>query len=83
MSTITKCDRCGKESEPQKESNVGKWRTIGATIGPSYNRVSKDICPECIKKLGIPEEERKRENDIRERIIEIFEEIAKGVVDNQ
>lgn len=80
---IYKCDRCGKK-EPEK-SNKGRpeeWVALGYVVSEyQRNYVYKDICPECVITLKLP----KPINCpvVGERIIEIIEEIAQGVIEDQ
>lgn len=80
---IYKCDRCGK-TEPEIPNKVRPegWVNLGYDVSQyQHNYVYKDICPECVTTLKLPKPINCPE--VGERIIEIIEEIAQGVIENQ
>ena len=75
---ILKCDKCGKESEPQKNDFPRDgWDYIIYTA--RQERVTKHLCPECRKQLEIPsysDHKPTRYEYMGEQIIDIITQIS-------
>ena len=84
------CDWCKKESIPDKslwnDESVRKWESVELKFG-QYNMKQFDLCPECLKKLGIIEENNKEisvsEPSNYEKLFEIISDIVNDAIDNR
>lgn len=75
---INKCDRCGKLSEARKErfGCPKDWKIL------KFSFITKDLCPDCCELLKISPDSPNIEAEIGDRLVEILEEIAQGVLEN-
>ena len=74
---IHQCDRCGKTVE-QKKGEQNRTPTGWAVIQPHrYGGAPYyELCPDCCKKLNIPEGSTEQQKTIGDRLLEILEEIV-------
>ena len=76
------CDRCAAKHQQQKgeqASTPNDWAQIQAARygGCPYF----ELCPECIKKLGLSKNYNERQPQIADQLLEILEEIAQTQVE--
>lgn len=82
------CDWCKKETAPREcYSNEDKdWRRIKVEFG-QYNKRNFDLCPDCLAKLGITENNGKpksiSEPTTYEKLFEIISDIVNDAIDNK
>lgn len=83
------CDWCKKESDPNtsmwNDEKVRKWKSLELKYG-QYNAKQFDLCPECLEKLGIIEENKEisvSEPNNYEKLFEIISDIVNEAIDNR
>lgn len=74
----TKCDRCGRMSEPVSGfTDPEGWKEITISVPYSpYNQKAYSLCPACLEKLGMATAESVK--SLGDQIVDIIYEIAEG-----
>ena len=81
MSKIAKCDKCKREEPIPIGLSVAKgWSPITITVS-GYRSRYFDICPNCAAKVGF--EPQSDANNLGDKILDIFYEIAEEVASNE
>lgn len=85
---LVKCDLCKEAIVEDRSKDHNNWNKISYFIsgyGYAQTYIHYSLCPECWKKLRLPEKtDETARKDISERLLEIIEEITyNSIEDNQ